>query len=190
MSSLTQYWPSKPWSSQLWTQFKQLRIEAWKSQDFILIPTNICTKWRKMGYGWQKTAKISYKTSHDMKQTSIPVFVWIDLSENEPLVSLRCYLPLPHLPRKQQQQNNHCTLSKNWKIYSRHSARDPSSEWSAQSATRSQTKIDLMHSPFKHLNWSRLHFPGFTVWHNRIKFTRSQKTLFAENHCRTLPTRG
>ena len=22
------------WSSQLWTQFKQLRIEAWKSQDF------------------------------------------------------------------------------------------------------------------------------------------------------------
>ena len=25
---------SKLWSSQLWTQFKQLRIEAWKSQDF------------------------------------------------------------------------------------------------------------------------------------------------------------
>ena len=25
---------SKPWCSQLWTQFKQLRIEAWKSQDF------------------------------------------------------------------------------------------------------------------------------------------------------------
>ena len=25
---------SKPWSSQLWTQFKQLRIDAWKSQDF------------------------------------------------------------------------------------------------------------------------------------------------------------
>ena len=25
---------SKPWSSHLWTQFKQLRIEAWKSQDF------------------------------------------------------------------------------------------------------------------------------------------------------------
>ena len=25
---------SKPWSSQLRTQFKQLRIEAWKSQDF------------------------------------------------------------------------------------------------------------------------------------------------------------
>ena len=25
---------SKPWSSQLWTQFKQLRIEALKSQDF------------------------------------------------------------------------------------------------------------------------------------------------------------
>ena len=24
----------KPWSSQLWTQFKQLRREAWKSQDF------------------------------------------------------------------------------------------------------------------------------------------------------------
>ena len=27
---------SKLWSSQLWTQFKQLRIEAWKSQDFDL----------------------------------------------------------------------------------------------------------------------------------------------------------
>ena len=25
---------SELWSSQLWTQFKQLRIEAWKSQDF------------------------------------------------------------------------------------------------------------------------------------------------------------
>jgi len=25
---------SKLWSSQLWTQFKQLRIEGWKSQDF------------------------------------------------------------------------------------------------------------------------------------------------------------
>ena len=25
---------SKLWSSQLWMQFKQLRIEAWKSQDF------------------------------------------------------------------------------------------------------------------------------------------------------------
>ena len=24
----------KLWSSQLWTQFKQLHIEAWKSQDF------------------------------------------------------------------------------------------------------------------------------------------------------------
>ena len=28
------YKSSKLWSSQLWTQFKQLRIEAWKSQDF------------------------------------------------------------------------------------------------------------------------------------------------------------
>ena len=25
---------SKIWSSQLWTQFKQLRIEAWKSQSY------------------------------------------------------------------------------------------------------------------------------------------------------------
>ena len=25
---------SKLWSSQLWTQFKQLRLDAWKSQDF------------------------------------------------------------------------------------------------------------------------------------------------------------
>ena len=25
---------SELWSSQLWTQFKQLRIEVWKSQDF------------------------------------------------------------------------------------------------------------------------------------------------------------
>ena len=28
------YKSSKLWSSQLWTQFKQLHLEAWKSQDF------------------------------------------------------------------------------------------------------------------------------------------------------------
>ena len=28
------YYSTKLWSSQLWTQFKQLRIEAWKSQNF------------------------------------------------------------------------------------------------------------------------------------------------------------
>ena len=49
-------WPSKPWSSQLWTQFKQLRIEAWKCQDFngvwtrdngaTLQPTELWSHWR------------------------------------------------------------------------------------------------------------------------------------------------
>ena len=55
---------SKLWSSQLWTQFKQFRIEAWKSQDFngvwtrdLAIPVRrsnqlsyeaICMKWTKI----------------------------------------------------------------------------------------------------------------------------------------------
>ena len=43
------------------------------------------------------------------------------------------------------------------------SAREPSSEASVQSGTRSQTKLDEMHSPFLQLNWSRLHCPGLTV---------------------------
>ena len=30
----------KLWSSQLWTQFKQLHIEAWKSKDF----NGVCTR--------------------------------------------------------------------------------------------------------------------------------------------------
>ena len=44
---------SKLWSSQLWTLFKQLRIEAWKSQDFngvwtrdLAIPTELWSHWR------------------------------------------------------------------------------------------------------------------------------------------------
>ena len=35
---------SKLWSSQLWTQFKQLRMEAWKSQDF----NGTSTGWEEM----------------------------------------------------------------------------------------------------------------------------------------------
>ena len=34
---------SKPWSAQLWTQFKQLRIEALKSQDF----NGVWTSWTR-----------------------------------------------------------------------------------------------------------------------------------------------
>ena len=44
--------------------------------------------------------------------------------------------------------------------YLRHLASAPSSEWSKQSGQRSQTKLDLMHSPLLHRNWSRLHWPG------------------------------
>lgn len=46
--------------------------------------------------------------------------------------------------------------------YLRQLAFAPSSEWSKQSGKRSQTKLDLMHSPLLHRNWSRLHWPVFT----------------------------
>ena len=47
------YWtadlkPSRLWSWQLWTQFKQLRIEAWKSQNFNGVWTRVLAKFVRM----------------------------------------------------------------------------------------------------------------------------------------------
>lgn len=72
--------------------------------------------------------------------------------------------------------------------YLRQLAREPSSEWSWQSATRSHTKLEPMHSPFLHLNWSRLHWPGMAVmkW-NEIKELRGRGDLnftFSDFNCR------
>ena len=46
---------SKLWSSQLWTQFKQLRIEAWKSQDFNFSASVLLSKIVIMGEVEAKT---------------------------------------------------------------------------------------------------------------------------------------
>ena len=60
---------SKLWSSQLWTQFKQLRIEAWKSQDFNGVWT------RDLAIPERRSNKLSYEalTNWAMKPLTLGV---------------------------------------------------------------------------------------------------------------------
>ena len=56
---------SKLWSSQLWTQFKQLRIEAWKSQEFneVMILTGyVATYLRMLQHTFSKVSVILFLT--------------------------------------------------------------------------------------------------------------------------------
>ena len=62
---------SKLWSSQLWTQFKQLRIEAWKSQDF----NGVCTR----------DLAIPVRRSNELNYEATDVGSWSFVSSNEPL---------------------------------------------------------------------------------------------------------
>ena len=48
---------SKQWSSQLWTQFKQLRIEAWKSLDFNRVST------RDLAIAVPRSNQVSYEAT-------------------------------------------------------------------------------------------------------------------------------
>ena len=61
---------SKPWSSQLWTQFKQLRIEAWKSQDFNGVWT------RDFAIPVRRSNQLSYEATNQLsyETTSHPFF--------------------------------------------------------------------------------------------------------------------
>ena len=62
---------SKLWSSQLWTQFKQLRIEAWKSQDFNGV--------------WTRDLAIPVRRSHQLSYEAADVGSWSFVSSNEPV---------------------------------------------------------------------------------------------------------
>ena len=61
---------SKLWSSQLWTQFKQLRIEAWKSQDFNGV--------------WTRDLPIPVRRSNQLSYEATDVGSWSFVSSNEP----------------------------------------------------------------------------------------------------------
>ena len=62
---------SKLWSSQLWTQFKQLHIEAWKSQDFNGI--------------WTRDLAIPVRCSNQWSYEATDVGSWLVVSSNEPV---------------------------------------------------------------------------------------------------------
>ena len=67
-------WPShssKPWSSQYWTQFKQLRIEAWKSQDLNGV--------------WTRDLAIPVRRSNQLSYEATDVGRWSFVSSNEPV---------------------------------------------------------------------------------------------------------
>ena len=61
------------WSSQLWTQFKQLRTEAWKSQDFNGV--------------WTCDLAILVRRSHQLSYEATDVGSWSFVSSNEPVKS-------------------------------------------------------------------------------------------------------
>ena len=61
---------SKPWSSQLWTQFKQLRREAWKSEEFGV---------------WTRDLAIPVRRSNQLSYEATDVGSWSFVSSNEPV---------------------------------------------------------------------------------------------------------
>ena len=66
---------SELWSSQLWTQFKKLRIEAWKNQDFNGV--------------WTRDLAIPVRHSNQLSYEATDVGSWSFVSSNEP-VKNRC----------------------------------------------------------------------------------------------------
>ena len=64
---------SELWSSQLWTQFKQLRLETWKSQDFNGV--------------WTRDLAIPVRRSNQLSYEATDVENWSFVSSNEPVKS-------------------------------------------------------------------------------------------------------
>ena len=62
---------SQLWSSQLWTQFKQLHIEAWKSQDF--------------NGAWTRDLVIPVRHSNHLSYEATDVESWSFVSSIEPV---------------------------------------------------------------------------------------------------------
>ena len=75
---------SKPWSSQLWTQFKQLRLEAWKSQDFNGV--------------WTSDLAIPVRRSNQLSYEATDVGSRSFVSSNEPVkngfevIYMKCFI--------------------------------------------------------------------------------------------------
>ena len=65
----------KQWSSQLWTQFKQLRLEAWKSQDFNGV--------------WTRDVAIPVRRSNQLSYEATDVGSWSFVSSIEPVKNRR-----------------------------------------------------------------------------------------------------
>ena len=62
---------SKLWSSQLWTQFKQLRREAWKNHDFNEV--------------WTRDPAIPVRRSNQLSFEATDVESWSFVSTSEPV---------------------------------------------------------------------------------------------------------
>ena len=62
---------SELWSSQLWMQFKQLHIEAWKSQDFNGV--------------WTRDLAILVRRSNQLSYEATDIGSWSFVSSNEPV---------------------------------------------------------------------------------------------------------
>ena len=62
---------SKLWSSQFWTQFKQLRTEAWKSQDFNGV--------------WSRDLAIPVRRSNQLSYEATDIGSWSFVSSNQPV---------------------------------------------------------------------------------------------------------
>ena len=75
---------SKLWSSQLWTQFKQLRIKAWKCQDFNGV--------------WTRDLAIPARRSNQLSYEATDVGSWSFVSSNEPVkngcevIYMKCFI--------------------------------------------------------------------------------------------------
>ena len=65
------FFSSKPWSSQLWTQFKQLHIEAWKSLDFNGV--------------WTRDLAIPVQCSNQLSYEATDVGSWSFVGSNKPV---------------------------------------------------------------------------------------------------------
>ena len=62
---------SKVWSSQLWTKFKQLRIEAWKIQDFNGV--------------WTRDLTLPVRRSNQVSYEATDAGNWSFVGSNEPV---------------------------------------------------------------------------------------------------------
>ena len=62
---------SKLWSSQIWTQFQELRVEAWNSQDFNGV--------------WTRDLAIPVRHSNQLRYAATDIGSWSFVSSNEPV---------------------------------------------------------------------------------------------------------